>query len=153
MVPMQFGGTCSPPAPLGLLDELDTMPSLMSSGKTLLTYWNTVSFFALYAKAADFTLAQSLSPASATMDRWINSELNLLIEKVDQAYANFDSQLAGKLLAAFIDDLSNWYVRRSRRRFWDGETAALSTLYNALKVLTHCLSPMIPFPPNTSGRY
>ena len=113
--------------------------------KTLLTYWNTVSFFTLYAKAANFTVGQSAPVATATMDRWINSELNLLIEKVDQAYADFDSQLAGKLLAAFIDDLSNWYVRRSRRRFWDGETAALATLYNALKVLTQLLSPMIPF--------
>ena len=113
--------------------------------KTLLTYWNTVSFFTLYAKAASFTVDQSAPVATATMDRWINSELNLLIEKVDQAYADFDSQLAGKLLAAFIDDLSNWYVRRSRRRFWDGETAALATLYNALKVLTQLLSPMIPF--------
>ncbi len=113
--------------------------------KTLLTYWNTVSFFTLYAKAASFTVDQSAPVATATMDRWINSELNLLVEKVDQAYADFDSQLAGKLLAAFIDDLSNWYVRRSRRRFWDGETAALATLYNALKVLTQLLSPMIPF--------
>ena len=113
--------------------------------KTLLTYWNTVSFFTLYAKAANFTVDQSAPVATATMDRWINSELNLLVEKVDQAYADFDSQLAGKLLAAFIDDLSNWYVRRSRRRFWDGETAALATLYNALKVLTQLLSPMIPF--------
>ena len=113
--------------------------------KTLLTYWNTVSFFTLYAKAANFTVDPSAPVATATMDRWINSELNLLIEKVDQAYADFDSQLAGKLLAAFIDDLSNWYVRRSRRRFWDGEIVALATLYNALKVLTQLLSPMIPF--------
>ena len=113
--------------------------------KTLLTYWNTVSFFTLYAKAANFTVGQSAPVATATMDCWINSELNLLIEKVDQAYSDFDSQLAGKLLAAFIDDLSNWYVRRSRRRFWDGDTAALTTLFNALKVLTQLLSPMIPF--------
>jgi isoleucyl-tRNA synthetase len=113
--------------------------------KTLLTYWNTVSFFALYAKAADFTLAVSSQPSTATMDRWITSELNQLIEEVDRAYAAFDSQLAGKLLATFIDDLSNWYVRRSRRRFWDGDSAALSTLYNALKVLTQLLAPMIPF--------
>ena len=113
--------------------------------KTLLTYWNTVSFFALYAKAANFTVDQSVQESSATMDRWINSELNLLIKNVDQAYADFDSQQAGKLLAAFIDDLSNWYVRRSRRRFWDGDIAALSTLHNALKVLTQLLAPMIPF--------
>ena len=114
--------------------------------KTLLTYWNTVSFFALYAKAADFTLDQApATPSTATMDRWILSELNQLIKEVDQAYADFDSQQAGKLLAAFIDDLSNWYVRRSRRRFWDGDAAALTTLFEALKVLTQLLAPMIPF--------
>ena len=113
--------------------------------KTLLTYWNTVSFFALYAKAADFTLDQNVTTSTATMDRWILSELNLLISNVDKAYAEFDSQQAGKLLAAFIDDLSNWYVRRSRRRFWDGDAAALTTLFEALNVLTQLLAPMIPF--------
>ena len=113
--------------------------------KTLLTYWNTVSFFTLYAKAADFTLDQNVTTSTATMDRWILSELNLLISNVDKAYAEFDSQQAGKLLAAFIDDLSNWYVRRSRRRFWDGDAAALTTLFEALKVLTQLLAPMIPF--------
>jgi isoleucyl-tRNA synthetase len=113
--------------------------------KTLLTYWNTVSFFTLYAKAADFTLDDAATATTATMDRWIISELNELIRDVDAAYSNFDSQEAGKLIAAFIDDLSNWYVRRSRRRFWDGDTAALTTLYNALKVLTQLMSPMVPF--------
>ena len=114
--------------------------------KTLLTYWNTVSFFTLYANAASFTLSvadQTLS--TNTMDTWIISELNSLIASVDQAYAAFDSQEAGRLLAAFIDDLSNWYVRRSRRRFWDGESSALNTLYHCLKVLTQLMSPMVPF--------
>lgn len=111
--------------------------------KTLLTYWNTVSFFTLYASAAQY----SYSPAAAThtMDKWIISELNSLIASVDEAYANFDSQEAGRLLATFIDDLSNWYVRRSRRRFWDGESDALSTLYFCLKTLTQLMSPMVPF--------
>jgi isoleucyl-tRNA synthetase len=113
--------------------------------KTLLTYWNTVSFFTLYAKAANFTLVNAAPSSTATMDRWITSELNELINDVDAAYANFDSQEAGKLIARFIDDLSNWYVRRSRRRFWDGDAAALTTLYNALKVLTQLMSPMVPF--------
>ena len=64
---------------------------------------------------------------------------------MDAAFAEFDSQEVGRLLATFIDDLSNWYVRRSRRRFWDGESDALSTLYTCIKVLTQLLSPMIPF--------
>ena len=112
--------------------------------KSLLTYWNTVSFFTLYAKAANFQVTKL--PANPNlMDRWIISELNKLIAGVDQALENFDSQLAGNLLGAFIDDLSNWYVRRSRRKFWDGDTDALNTLYHCLKNLTLLLAPMVPF--------
>ena len=112
--------------------------------KTLLTYWNTVSFFTLYAKASDFKLTND-SLALSTMDRWIISELNSLITAVDTAYADFDSQEAGKLIASFIDDLSNWYVRRSRRKFWDGDNAALNTLYRCLRELTKLMAPMVPF--------
>jgi isoleucyl-tRNA synthetase len=79
------------------------------------------------------------------MDRWILSELNVLIGAVDKAYADFDSQTAGKELARFIDDLSNWYVRRSRRRFWDADVAALATLHECLTTLTQLLAPMVPF--------
>ncbi|CAN2191253.1 IleS Isoleucyl-tRNA synthetase [Candidatus Nanopelagicaceae bacterium] len=114
--------------------------------KTLLTYWNTISFHALYAQASAFELKQS--PAikdRSMMDRWILSELNTLIIEVDKAYEDFDSQSAGKSLARFIDDLSNWYVRRSRRRFWDGDVAALATLHESLKTLTQLLAPMVPF--------
>ena len=112
--------------------------------KTLLTYWNTVSFFTLYAKASDFKLT-GLSQTSSTMDRWILSELNHLIAKVDEAYENYDSQAAGMIIGQFIDDLSNWYVRRSRRKFWDGESEALNTLYHCLKELTKLMAPMVPF--------
>ena len=112
--------------------------------KTLLTYWNTVSFFTLYAKASDFKLT-ALSQNPSTMDRWILSELNSLIAKVDAAYSNYDSQSAGSAIGEFIDDLSNWYVRRSRRKFWDGDSAALNTLYHCLKQLTLVMAPMVPF--------
>ena len=112
--------------------------------KSLLTYWNTVSFFTLYAKAANFQVTQL--PANPNlMDRWIISELNKLIAGVDKALEDFDSQQAGNLLGAFIDDLSNWYVRRSRRKFWDGDSDALNTLYHCLKNLTLLLAPMVPF--------
>ena len=112
--------------------------------KTLLTYWNTISFFTLYANAADFEVSK-VSTDLTLMDKWILSELNKLILGVDQALENFDSQEAGQLLAAFIDDLSNWYVRRSRRRFWDGDTAALGTLHECLVTLTQLLAPLVPF--------
>ena len=114
--------------------------------KTLLTYWNTISFHALYAQASNFDLSKSTPPSDRPMmDKWILSELQMLIESVDKAYAEFDSQEAGKVLAAFIDDLSNWYVRRSRRRFWDGDVDALATLHESLVVLTQLLAPMVPF--------
>jgi isoleucyl-tRNA synthetase len=114
--------------------------------KTLLTYWNTVSFHALYANASNFEITQTPALSERPlMDRWIISELNLLVKEVDAALEDFDSQIAGRALARFIDDLSNWYVRRSRRRFWDGETAALGTLHECLVTLTQLLAPLVPF--------
>lgn len=114
--------------------------------KTLLTYWNTVSFHTLYAQASGFELSQSPALKDRSMlDKWIISELNALIEEVDNAYSEFDSQSAGRALARFIEDLSNWYVRRSRRRFWDGDLSALATLHESLITLTQLLAPMVPF--------
>ena len=115
--------------------------------KVLLTYWNTVSFFTIYAKAAEYEL-QDFNPNSpdlTMMDKWIVSELHSLIAKVDESYENYDSQIAGKDIANFIDDLSNWYIRRNRRRFWDGDQTALSLLYYALKQVSLLMTPMIPF--------
>jgi isoleucyl-tRNA synthetase len=114
--------------------------------KTLLTYWNTVSFFSLYAKASDFSMSSAPQASERPlMDRWILSELNVLIKDVDQAMEDFDSQKAGKVLSTFIDDLSNWYVRRSRRRFWDGDASALATLHECCEKLTLLLAPLVPF--------
>ena len=114
--------------------------------KTLLTYWNTVSFHSLYANASKFELSQTPALSDRPlMDRWIISELNTLVQVVDNALEDFDSQVAGRALAQFIDDLSNWYVRRSRRRFWDGDVAALGTLHECLVTLTQLLAPLVPF--------
>jgi isoleucyl-tRNA synthetase len=114
--------------------------------KTLLTYWNTVSFHSLYAHASEFEISQTPKLSDRPlMDRWIISELNTLVQEVDAALEDFDSQIAGRALARFIDDLSNWYVRRSRRRFWDGDVAALGTLHECLVTLTQLLAPLVPF--------
>ena len=114
--------------------------------KTLLTYWNTVSFLALYAKVSDFDLSNVPAISDRPlMDRWIYSDLQELILEVDSALADFDTQRAGKSLGEFIDDLSNWYVRRSRRRFWDGDASALATLHDALRTVTLLMAPLIPF--------
>ncbi|MDP1879108.1 MAG: isoleucine--tRNA ligase [Actinomycetota bacterium] len=115
--------------------------------KTLLTYWNTVSFQSLYAPSAGWQPADG-APAPAdrpVIDRWVLSEANRLALEVDRSLAAFDTQRAGRLLSAFVDDLSNWYVRRSRRRFWDGDPSALATLHESLRIVTLCLAPFTPF--------
>ncbi len=75
------------------------------------------------------------------LDRWALSEAHRLAREVDAALEAFDTQRAGRLLAAFVDDLSNWYVRRSRRRFWAGDPAALATLHECLSIVTLVLAP------------
>jgi isoleucyl-tRNA synthetase len=115
--------------------------------KTLLTYWNTVSFQALYGRTAGWSPSDD-DPAPAdrpVLDRWVLSELNALVQDVDKAMAEFDTHETGKLLARFVDDLSNWYVRRSRRRFWRGDKAALATLHEALSTVTLLMAPITPF--------
>ena len=67
------------------------------------------------------------------------------MREVEAAFERFDTQYAGQLLSQFIDDLSNWYVRRSRRRFWTGDSAAFATLHETLEVLTKVLAPLMPF--------
>ena len=116
--------------------------------KVLLTYWNTASFFILYANTNGYVPGQTPVPPLSErplLDRWAISELHATVQEVDAALEDFDSTRAGKRLAQFIDDLSNWYVRRSRRRFWDGDAAALSTLHGCLEVLTRLLAPFTPF--------
>ncbi|CAB4866816.1 MAG: isoleucine--tRNA ligase [Actinobacteria bacterium] len=115
--------------------------------KTLLTYWNTVSFLSLYARLSQWEpSAPAPEPSQRpVIDRWVISEANQLAREVDLALEAFDTQRAGRLLSTFIDNLSNWYVRRSRRRFWDGDPAALATLHEALRTATLCLAPFTPF--------
>lgn len=115
--------------------------------KTLLTYWNTVAFQALYARAAQWDPTQAAPPLADrhAMDRWVLARAHALARDVDHALANFDTQRGGRLIAEFVDDLSNWYVRRSRRRFWHGDPAALSSLHEALRIVTLCMAPYTPF--------
>ena len=127
--------------------------------KVLLTYWNTVSFLALYANAGAAQgaawrpemLASAPPPAARPLlDRWALSELTIVTSEVTAALEEFDTAAAGRRLAAFVDDLSNWYVRRSRRRFWQGPgtpegAAAFATLYQCLETLTRLMAPIVPF--------
>ncbi|RKS84290.1 isoleucyl-tRNA synthetase [Motilibacter peucedani] len=116
--------------------------------KVLLTYWNTASFLSLYGRTAGYEPGATPAPPLAErplLDRWALSEAHRVARDVDAAMDVFDSQRVGALLSKFIDDLSNWYVRRSRRRFWDGDPAALATLHECLFVFTLLLAPVMPF--------
>ena len=118
--------------------------------KVLLTYWNTASFLSLYADANDLDLADVLRDAPPvaerpSLDRWLLSELGDTIKVVDESLEVFDSTRAGRRMTQFIDDMSNWYVRRSRRRFWDGDLAAMATLTEAIEKLTLIMAPFVPF--------
>jgi isoleucyl-tRNA synthetase len=116
--------------------------------KVLLTYWNTVSFQSLYAGLAAWSpeSSQASSPAERPeLDRWALSQAHRLARDVDAALDAFDTQRAGRLISTTIDDLSNWYVRRSRRRFWAGDHDALHTLHECLRIVTLVMAPLTPF--------
>ncbi|HEX2387985.1 MAG TPA: isoleucine--tRNA ligase [Solirubrobacterales bacterium] len=112
----------------------------------LLTLWNTYSFFVLYANAADEqTDRPQPSEAEAALDRWLVSRLEATTGIVRDRLDDFDSTSAGKAIAQYVDEMSNWYVRVSRRRFWDGDAAAFDTLRHCLVETAKLLAPFIPF--------
>jgi isoleucyl-tRNA synthetase len=117
------------------------------------TLYNTYAFFALYANIDGFKYAEPEMEISKRpeIDRWILSELNSLIQKVDDCYFDFEPTRAGRLIQEFVDEhLSNWYVRLCRRRFWKGEytddkISAYQTLYQCLEVISQLSAPIAPF--------
>jgi len=120
--------------------------------KFLLTLWNTYSFFTVYANIDRFDpSADRVPPAERPlMDRWALGELNRLVETVTEGLEDYDATGAGRAIQAFVDDLSNWYVRRCRRRFWKSshdrdKLAAYQTLYECLVTVTRLLAPFTPF--------
>ncbi|HWD68978.1 MAG TPA: isoleucine--tRNA ligase [Solirubrobacteraceae bacterium] len=113
----------------------------------MLQLWNTYGFYVLYANANDVDSA-SLSVDSVELtdlDRWALSRLNATVATVRSGLDGFDATASGRAIAEFIDELSNWYVRRSRRRFWEGEPAAMATLHHALVTVAKLLAPFTPF--------
>ena len=113
--------------------------------KVLLTYWNTASFLVTYANAAGWTPSDPAPTERTAMDRWALGELRATVAEVTEALDDFDSSRAGRAIVAFVDDLSNWYVRRSRRRFWSGDPAALATLHECVETVSRLMAPFIPF--------
>ncbi len=127
----------------------------------LLQLWNTYGFYVLYANAnaggpnedgpgAGETHAGEGEPAAGRLgatdlDRWILSRLASTSDEVTARLENYDATFAGRAIAAFVDDLSNWYIRRSRRRFWDGDADAFATLRHALVTVAQLLAPFTPF--------
>ena len=116
------------------------------------TLWNTYAFFVLYANIDNFDASKyTLDEKTLTvMDRWILSKLNSTVGAVDDNLANYRIPEAAKALQEFVDDLSNWYVRRSRERFWakgmeQDKINAYMTLYTALVTISKAAAPMIPF--------
>src|SRR5215207_3512277 len=120
--------------------------------KYLLTLWNTYSFFVTYARIDGFDPEQDHVPPEerSLMDRWASSELQLTVRTVTEKLDAYDVTAAGRAIGEFVDELSNWYVRRSRRRFWKAEDdadkkAAHSTLYECLTTVARLTAPFTPF--------
>ena len=117
------------------------------------TLYNTYSFFALYANIDNFNYSEDTIPLNkrVELDRWILSELNTLINKVEENYEDYEPTTVARLIQDFvIDKLSNWHVRLSRRRFWKGEyntdkIAAYQTLYECLETIAIIAAPIAPF--------
>lgn len=122
--------------------------------KFLLTLWNAYSFFTTYALADGFDPARAPLPVAgrAALDRWVLATLHLTLADVERAMEGYDATAAARALERFVQELSTWYIRRSRRRFWkagaDQDTdklAAYQTLYQVLVTLTQALAPFAPF--------
>ncbi|MEE1085056.1 MAG: isoleucine--tRNA ligase [Paludibacteraceae bacterium] len=117
------------------------------------TLYNTYSFFALYANVDGFDYSQAEVPMNERqeIDRWIISLLNTLVKDVDAAYSDYEPTKAGRAISTFVcDNLSNWYVRLCRKRFWGGEMtkdklSAYQTLYTCLETVSRLMAPISPF--------
>ncbi|MEN4013555.1 MAG: isoleucine--tRNA ligase [Bellilinea sp.] len=115
-----------------------------------LTLWNTYSFFVTYANLDDWSADAAGDPEYSDLDRWLRSTLHVLVRDVTEAMETYDVPGATRPIEVFVDQLSNWYLRRSRRRFWKSvsdadKQAAYATLYEALVVVAILLAPTMPF--------
>ena len=109
----------------------------------MLTLWNTYGFYSLYANVNDVEPVAAAEPTD--LDRWALSRLHATTAVVIERMEDYDTTSAGRAIAQFVDDLSNWYVRRSRRRFWDGDPGAFWTLHECLVTVAKLLAPLTPF--------
>ena len=111
----------------------------------LKTLWNTYGFFTLYANVNDVAPAALSEVELTDLDRWALSRLQSLSATCIERLDDYDTTTAGRAIQAYVDELSNWYVRRSRRRFWDGDPAAFATLRECLLGVARLVAPLTPF--------
>jgi isoleucyl-tRNA synthetase len=111
----------------------------------MLQLWNTYGFYVLYANATHLDLLDVGPSPSDELDPWVLSRLQETVEVVRDRLDNFDATTAGRAIQSFVDELSNWYVRRSRRRFWNGDPNAFWTLKMCLVTVAKLLAPFCPF--------
>ena len=133
------------PTRLGIKNVQETQRGFLS------TLWNVYSFYVLYAEIDQFNPLkyEDFKPTNV-MDKWIISKLNTLVKEVDEKLANYDITNAALIIESFTDELSNWYVRRNRERFWSTELneekiGAYCTLYKVLTTLIKVAAPFVPF--------
>lgn len=135
----------------GLTKKFDVKVMKDIMNRVFRMLWNSYSFFVLYANIDKFQPSKNYEPQTTNLlDKWIVSELNLLIKNVDDKLNSYDIYAAGGMIEKFIDNLSNWYIRRSRKRFWKSEDdgdkkAAYETLHYILTTLSKLMAPFTPF--------
>jgi isoleucyl-tRNA synthetase len=113
--------------------------------RRLLTFWNSVKFFVDYANIADFRPGAEPAGDPQPLDGWLVARTQQLVLDAADAYDRFWTPDVIRTFESFVDDLSNWYIRRSRRRFWDGDAVALGALWSALVTSVRVIGPIMPF--------
>jgi isoleucyl-tRNA synthetase len=113
--------------------------------RRLLTYWNCVKFFVDYANIDGFRPAEQPPRELQPLDRWLVERTEQLVVEATDAYERYWSPGVMRAFDSFVDDLSNWYIRRTRRRFWNGDRVALWTLWQALVQSARVIGPVMPF--------
>lgn len=113
--------------------------------RKLLTFWNCYSFFVMYAGADGWKPGGKPVPVTNELDRWVLSRLQRLVAEANSAFQNYENYRLIEAFQVFDEEFSNWYLRRSRRRFWRSEPEAYQTLHSVLATVTRVLAPALPF--------
>ena len=134
----------------GLSKNFDEDVLKQITRRFILTLWNTTSFFTTYANLDDFKPKDKVSKSTNVLDKWIMARLNQVIDLATNSLESYDALAAASEIEKLVDDLSNWYIRRSRKRFWRSENnkdklQAYQTLYWILKNISLLLAPFMPF--------